>query len=212
MALHHRVAVHHPTPSENVLPKFLRRHVTARSPELCLTALGNRAARRAVNRSSSACPSPSEPSKCSAFSLSGRPPTCARGPHACSRRNSSRAERRRDRRDAARRPNTCPRQRRHMRAGSPPPPPRPLSASFPARVRPPRATAATTSSQRTLTFSASRAAVAGGQQPSNEPTVSCWLDEAASEEASKDARVCVHTHPCLDYEDDDKAPHAEDSW
>ena len=42
--------------------------------------------------------------------------------------------------------------------------------------------------------------------------VSCWLDEAASEEASKDVWVCVHTHPCLDYEDDDKVPHAEDSW
>lgn len=49
-------------------------------------------------------------------------------------------------------------------------------------------------------------------EPSNEPSVSCWLDEAASEEASKDVWVCVHTHPCLDYEDDDKAPHAEDSW
>ena len=49
-------------------------------------------------------------------------------------------------------------------------------------------------------------------EPSNEPTVSCWLDEAASEEASKDVWVCVHTHPCLDYEDDDKVPHAEDSW
>ena len=35
---------------------------------------------------------------------------------------------------------------------------------------------------------------------------------AASEEASKDVWVCVHTHPCLDYEDDDKVPHAEDSW
>ena len=49
-------------------------------------------------------------------------------------------------------------------------------------------------------------------EPSNEPSVSCWLDEAASEEASKDVWVCVHTHPCLDYEDDDKVPHAEDSW
>ena len=74
-----------------------------------------------------------------------------------------------------------------------------------------RATAATTSSQQTLTFSASCAQWQAGE-PSNEPTVSCWLDEAASEEASKDVWVCVHTHPCLDYEDDDKAPHAEDSW
>ena len=47
-------------------------------------------------------------------------------------------------------------------------------------------------------------------EPSNEPTVSCWLDEQASEAAAKDVWVCVHTHPCLDYTD--KAPHSEDSW
>ena len=83
--------------------------------------------------------------------------------------------------------------------------------SFPARLRPPRATATTTSSQQTLTFPPPAPQWQAGE-PSNEPSVSCWLDEAASEEASKDVWVCVHTHPCLDYEDDDKVPHAEDSW
>ena len=133
----------------------------------------------------------------------------AHGPHACSRRNSSRAERRRDRRDAGDGRHIY--ERRHMRAGSPPPPPRPLSAHFlhvydhpaPPPRPPPR-------NKRSPCPPPAPQWQAG--EPSNEPSVSCWLDEAASEEASKDVWVCVHTHPCLDYEDDDKVPHAEDSW
>ena len=51
--------------------------VTCGSAELRLTAHGNRAACHQLT--SSACPSPSESSKCSAFSLS-RLPTCPRAP------------------------------------------------------------------------------------------------------------------------------------
>ena len=75
--------------------------------------------------------------------------------------------------------------------GSPPPPPRP-PPSFYALVRLP-VHAATTSCNNRSPLPPPAQWQAGGHERA---TVSCWLDEAASEEASKDVWVCVHTHPC----------------